>query len=427
MKIRNKMEKKIKQTVKEEDKQLLMPILDRKVEKYINIGSEGWQCRYYKELFERIDFDPYTDFKTIDDIKKIPITNKSDVRSNTKSFINPKMARFSFTFFTSGSTGNPMVALIHPLHWIIEQAVIFRHWKWGGYKIGYRTGMIRSFTPKNNQPLIKYSKILNTYYYSPHHLSEGNMMDYYNHMKLHNVNTLRGYPSSIKIFADFLSKNNLNDLKIKLILTASEVLSDTDRLRIEKVFSTKISNHYGLAEQIVMMGDCEKHTHLHNYFEYGYLELLDTDNPKIKKIIGTNLHNRPMPIIRYDTGDLAVVDSTNCSCGRNTTVIKNIIGRSDQSIKCPRGYDIPSVNFYTMMEYYLEIKQWQIVYNSNEFGLRINSNQKIKESVKRKIQDELSDRLKESGFSISILETSNFIKKGEGKIPAIVKITNHVS
>jgi len=52
MKIRNKMEKKIKQRVKEEDKQLLLPMLDRKVEKYINIGSDGWQSRYYKELFD---------------------------------------------------------------------------------------------------------------------------------------------------------------------------------------------------------------------------------------------------------------------------------------------------------------------------------------------------------------------------------------
>lgn len=52
MKIRNKMEKKIKQTLKEEDKHLLLPILDRKVEKYINIGTHGWQYRYYKELFD---------------------------------------------------------------------------------------------------------------------------------------------------------------------------------------------------------------------------------------------------------------------------------------------------------------------------------------------------------------------------------------
>jgi 5'-3' exonuclease len=52
MKIRNKMEKKIKQTVKEEDRQLLTPILERKLEKYINIGTEGWQYRYYKELFD---------------------------------------------------------------------------------------------------------------------------------------------------------------------------------------------------------------------------------------------------------------------------------------------------------------------------------------------------------------------------------------
>lgn len=52
MNIRNKMERKTKQNIKEEDRLLLSPILDRKVEKYINIGTQGWQNRYYKELFD---------------------------------------------------------------------------------------------------------------------------------------------------------------------------------------------------------------------------------------------------------------------------------------------------------------------------------------------------------------------------------------
>lgn len=241
-------------------------------------------------------------------------------------------------------------------------------------------------------------------------------------MKLNKINVLRGYPSSIKIFANFIFRNKINDLKIKLILTASEILSSEDRSKIEGVFQTKISNHYGLAEQIVMMGDCENHSHLHNYFEYGYLELLDTEDPNIKRIIGTNLHNKTMPLLRYDTGDLALVDKTKCDCRRESIVIKNIIGRNDQAIKCPKGFDIPSVNFYTMMEYYLEIKQWQIVYSNSEFELRINSNNSLKEFEKLKIEKQLSLRLRDSGFSIRVKETSNFVQRGEGKIPAIINI-----
>tara|TARA_B100001093_G_scaffold520498_1_gene616855 strand:- start:9180 stop:10814 length:1635 start_codon:yes stop_codon:yes gene_type:complete len=56
MKIRNKMEKKIKfnfSNIKTaEEKLMSLPIYDRTVEKYINIGEIGWQDRYYKELFK---------------------------------------------------------------------------------------------------------------------------------------------------------------------------------------------------------------------------------------------------------------------------------------------------------------------------------------------------------------------------------------
>ena len=59
MKKRDKLEKNIKlryDNVKNEDSLLSTPLLDRSIEKYINIGDDGWQERYYKELFD-IDID----------------------------------------------------------------------------------------------------------------------------------------------------------------------------------------------------------------------------------------------------------------------------------------------------------------------------------------------------------------------------------
>ncbi len=55
MKQREKMEKRTKENMGRfktaEDKLMACPMYDRTVEKYINIGDDGWRERYYKELF----------------------------------------------------------------------------------------------------------------------------------------------------------------------------------------------------------------------------------------------------------------------------------------------------------------------------------------------------------------------------------------
>ena len=380
------------------------------------------KTQYYSKLFREISFNPKTDFKSLNDLEKIPVTEKNKVKENTHLFINHKYKNKSLPFYTSGSTGNPMKALIHPLHWVIEQAVIFRHWSWGGYHFRDATAMLRSYSPKEGEPLTKYSRPLNTTYFSPFHLTDENMMMYYNLMIDLKTRVLRGYPSSVKIFALFLIKNSLKINSIKQILVASEVLTDNDRNIIESVFDCKISNHYGLAEQIVMFGDCEKHTHLHNYFEYGYVELLDTDRANIKKIIGTNLHNKTMPIIRYDTGDLAIVDDSNCKCSRNGITIKNIIGRHDQLIRTPNGFDMPSVNFYTMFEHYLEIDQWQITYDDENINFNYLSLEGLNNTKLKELNLKIESRINNSGFKYTLNEVSSFYQKSEGKTPVIVKL-----
>lgn len=381
------------------------------------------QTKYYKKLFEKIDFDPRRDFSEIGDLNRVPITEKNLVRASPNDFINNRWNFLSLVFRTSGSTGRPLKARIYFVHWIIEQAVIFRHWQWAGYKRSQKTAMLRSYSPKRGEPLFKYNWILNTYYFSPFHLDDGNMQTYYDIMVKKGISVIRGYPSSIKIFASFLQRKSLKGLKVNIIFTASETLTDSDRFFIESVFNAKVSNHYGLAEQIVMMGDCEEHTHLHNYFEYGFLELIDTEIPNVKRIVGTNLHNRTMPLLRYDTGDLAIVDSTVCGCNRNLLSIKGILGRHDLLIDCPNGFQIPSVNFYTLMEGFSKVTQWQIVFDSTFLVLKYATVESLDYREKDTLLTGLRDRLVNSGFNISIQETQEFERKFEGKVPVIVKLT----
>lgn len=376
---------------------------------------------YYRELFDSLEFNPITDFKSLSDLEKLPILSKEFIKKNKSIFVNIKHTKNSILFKTSGSTGVPFEILVHPNQWILEQGVVWRHWKWGGYNFRDPLAMIRSFVPSKEQTLWRTSKLSNFTYFSPFHLNDVNMAKYLDHMIARNIVILRGYPSSIATLADFVMRSGHAIPKIKLILTASEVLTDKDRSLIESAFAAKVSNHYGLAEQIVMMGDCEKHEGLHNYDEYGYLELIDTEDPKVKRIIGTNLNNLTTPLIRYDTGDLAVIADKPCSCGRTLPTIKNIIGRKDAVIKTEEGYEIPTVNFYTMFEDFQELERWQIVQQSlTEIDFRVQGEQLSAERL-IVLEKEIKRRLNDS-MRVNIQVNAEFVKKGEGKINSFISL-----
>jgi len=376
---------------------------------------------YYRTFFMDHGFDPQKDFNIIGDIKKIPILTKEAAKSLKKELYNPKYINSSFPLRTSGSTGQPFEVMVSKNAWIVEQAVVWRHWSWGGYRFRDEMAIIRSYSPKKGQPLIKYDKIRNFTYYSPFHMNDENLKLYFKVINDRKTKVLRGYPSSILTLALFAKKNEIYIPTLKLILTASEVLSDIDRNFIEEVFKCKISNHYGLAEVCVMMGDCEKHEGLHNYEEYGYVEYIPTEDPRYCKIIGTNLHNHAMPLIRYETGDLAEVENISCSCGRNLPKIKNIIGRSDSNIVCQEGFKIPTVNFYTMFEKILSVKRWQIIQKDlNNLEVVIES-ENLPETDYLKILNGLEQRLP-SSITIKISLNGNFNRINEGKLNAFISL-----
>lgn len=378
---------------------------------------------YYTDLFNKVNFNPQNDFNLIEDIKKIPILTKEIAKTNKLKLINKNYNKKCFPLRTSGSTGQPFEVYISFNAWVVEQAVIWRHWFWGGYKFRDEMAIVRSFSPKNGEPLIKFDRLRNFTYYSPFHLNDENIEYYMRIMIERKTKVLRGYPSSILTIAQYAKKTNTKLQYLKLILTASEVLTDSDRYFIENTFNTKISNHYGLAEVCVMMGDCNMHNGLHNYDDYGYVEFIPTENTSFSKIIGTNLHNYAMPLIRYETGDIAEHLEKYCNCGRSLTNVKNIMGRSDTNIITPENYKIPTVNFYTMFENFLEINKWQIVQISiNEIHFNISTNY-ISDEQLIELENQIKSRL-DSIINYKILINNEFIRKSEGKLNSFVSLLN---
>ncbi len=152
--------------------------------------------QYYHRLFHLADFDPYTNLKSLDDLKKIPILNKETVLQNKSDMVNGHELRKSLELRTSGTTGQPFKVYVSKKHWIVEQGVTWRHWSWMGYRFRDRMAIIRSYVPKPGEPLWKLDNIRNFLYFSAYHLRPENIPSYVARLTQWRPQFLRGYPSS---------------------------------------------------------------------------------------------------------------------------------------------------------------------------------------------------------------------------------------
>ena len=378
--------------------------------------SSNLNVPYYNKLFKKINFDPLTDFKSLNDLKKIPILEQEVVRKNPGEFINKKSKNFS-SLNTSGTSGQPFTALVDDAHWVVEQAVIWRQWKSFGYKFRDKIALLRSYTPEKNDTLIKVDYLRNFIYYSPYHLSDENCADFYKDMVRREIKFLRGYPSSIKIFTSYCKRNQLKINSLKGILLASETLLENDKKYIKDYFNVPVINHYGLAECVVMIGNIFSDKHLYNYDDYGYLELIKYG--KKINIIGTNLNNHAMPLIRYNTNDMALIESNDEDKKIKLKQIKSIAGRQNEYIITNKE-KIPLTNIYTIFSKHQNIAKWQIVQRRiNKLDVLLLCAEKDKDIIKEKLINDLSI-LERKDININVIFTSEFERFGEGKIPPFI-------
>ncbi|MGH8016593.1 MAG: phenylacetate--CoA ligase family protein, partial [Candidatus Zixiibacteriota bacterium] len=286
-----------------------------------------------------------------------------------------------------------------------------------GYKFRAPMAIVRTYVPKAGQPLIKHDLLRNFRYYSAYHLNDGNAREYLTNMNKFGAEIVRGYPSSLYILARYKLETGIDLPNVMSVLTASETLTDIQRKTIERAFKARVFNWYGLAEQVVTANECEAHEGLHLNQEYGYWELEKRDylpdNQRI--IIGTNFRNFAMPLLRYETGDIAIVgDHEHCSCGRTLPLIKGIAGRKDDIITTPEGTMIPSVNFYSLFREIPTVERFQIIqWERDNVEIRIKTRHLTTED-KQHVLDEMRTRL---GQSVKIKLTTNteFERNPEGK------------
>lgn len=111
----------------------------------------------------------------------------------------------------------------------------------------------------------------------------------------------------------------------------SEQMTASMRRRIEAAFGVRPVQNYGLNEIGVVASQCEA-GRFHVHLEHCMIEITDGQGRPCAAgeeghLLVTTLTNFLMPLIRYDTGDLARAQGSPCPCGRTLPSFGPVTGR----------------------------------------------------------------------------------------------------
>lgn len=370
---------------------------------------------YYKSLNIKIDFENFS----LNELQKFPIMSKQIMQYEYKNFISEKYNYNKLQFkSTSGSSGMPFKIAKSYYSDAIEYCTMLRAWSMiEGNDYNFRDPCIvlRSFSPKPNEPLYKQDKILNYWFLSPYDINQKNLNLYLDVFKKSKAKLLRGYPSSIYILTLLLKENNIRIPQIKTLFTSSENLLPQYKKVIEDYWQLPLIDWYGQNERTVTVQKCA-YGNYHNNDEYGIVELDDNN-----QIIATSLNNDVMPLIRYATNDIAIpTQVTSCACGRGLSIpFTGIDGRADDLLMKDDGTVMATVNIYNAMEKFQDVKQFKIIQEADKsVQLYLSENKPLTNEYINKIEQELYQRLGSVPLSTTIV-TEIERNRVTGKIKSI--------
>jgi len=310
---------------------------------------------YYRRLFDEQRLRP-RDIRGQDDLPKIPLLTKEDVRVHFESLRSRDIPRRTLrTGHTSGTTGTPLtVGYDREMVWL-TYAALDRHYRWAGCRLrrgGDRIAVARGnvIVPLNQKrpPFWRRNRWHNQLLLSSFHLSSANLPAYFEALSAFQPAVLDGYPSTLYVLAKYL-QNRGETFPIRAAITSSETLYDFQRAVIEERFVCRVFDYYALAERVVFSGECDRHAGHHVAMEYGVMEVVDSEGRPVPRgsvgrLVGTSLHNMAMPLIRYVTNDMSALRTGSCPCGRGLDLMDDVTTKAEDLLTLPDGRLIsPSV------------------------------------------------------------------------------------
>ena len=178
-------------------------------------------------------------------------------------------------------------------------------------------------------------------------------------------------PSYALYLAEFAREQGIDvsEFSLRVGIFGAEPWSEEMRRRIEEAYGIKAYDNYGLSELCGpgVAVECEAREGLHVWSDHFLLEVIDPESGEVLEpgekgeLVFTTLTREAMPLLRYRTRDISVVDEEPCECGRTHPRMLRVLGRSDDMLII-RGVNVfPSQVEHVLLQFPEVAEHYQIV------------------------------------------------------------------
>jgi phenylacetate-CoA ligase len=296
---------------------------------------------FYQEKLKELGITP-EDIKTLEDVRKLPFTKKKDLRDNYPfGLFAVPMDDVTRIHGSSGTSGKPTVVgytANDTKTWakIVARALVTAGAKssdifHNAYGYGLFTGGLGLHYGAEELGAATVP------------ISGGNTERQITIINDFKPRGISGTPSYILNIVEKMEQMGMDprETSIEYGIFGAEPWSEEMRAKLESKLNLKAIDIYGLSE---LMGpgiaiECyEAQEGLHIADDHFLVEVIDpetlepVEDGQDGELVFTSLTKEALPVIRYRTGDIASITREKCKCGRTTTRMSRIKGRTDDMI-----------------------------------------------------------------------------------------------
>ena len=382
---------------------------------------------FYNDLYDECQVGPQI-IRSLADLTRLPLINKDIVNRAGQGIVSDKYSVASLIKKkTSGTTGVAVTIYLTKACADLTGAAKFRidvmngflpwmktaHWYLAGIKkekkFSHILGLNRQVMISPDIPMEEQVAIL----------------------QKQQPEAFYSYPSQLVRVARYILDNDIQGIHPKVIILHSENSQRRERQIMENCFGVNPVDVYGAREfgTVAWGGGKTNCQGLHTNADLLLLEVVDPDTGQrvgegdSGNIVITDFTNLAGPLIRYDTRDVAVATYHQCGCGMSFPMIKEVLGRTGQTIKLPSGEE-HTLNFgiHFLILPFDVIEQYQVIITTQSsliVKIKTTGNVKINES-------ELSAKISEYCAGIQseiqyVVSSDEFITAPSGKFLDIIR------
>ncbi len=330
----------------------------------------------------------YRNLEILDTVlENYPVTNKNLIKMSSVSFESDEYTnKKTFKASTSGSTGTPFTVL-HDLDKKKRHTADVRfYWESVGHAYGTQFFYLRIWTDQNKKSKFVQKK-QNIVPIDVFKMDDTRIQAFLEQVgSTDSPKSILGYASALDRIVKYIQQNpsDRSHANVVSVIAMSESLDLPTKKVLSDYFDCPVVSRYANTE----CGMLAQHTadlendFLLNLASY-HIEVLDLEKDvpaeegEPGRIVVTDLFNKAMPMVRYDTGDIGVLGKVEKS-GRIQYVFKKVEGRKMDSIYDTQGEPISSYTITNNMWKYIELTQYQFIQLSKkDYKFKLNAPEKF--------------------------------------------------